>query len=413
MERAESSSSRPRATPSNHQGGMNRAPSASAASSSRPPPTNGVAMERAPSSSTQARRNSSIEVELQRAREMGPKSSGNSSASNGLYSGPSHGTFGATSMGPRMSSAPRSLSSGSRAVGSPETVSLTSLSGTGHPPIHMAPYGNNRALDLFVVAHNGIRRELLDVYNMLCYFEAARGAMHTNEIVRFFLHFEIFHGFVMAYFESVEKKVLWPAVESRHIIIPRNSELQPKPREDLVFDILEALHACIRMRAKVMQPEFRVEISSAFKSKLNTFTELCMHYFLLEEQVIPPLLNPRLTSKDKKELEKELTTIFSKAPGENGLYVVMLSHWIAGSKSRQAHVQKQAQLGQQAVASWKYDNLNAINASRYPVWEKKYWGRMTDDVDYFKRRLAEVEKARAQQAKSQIRRAQSRQQSNY
>jgi len=274
----------------------------------------------------------------------------------------------------------------------------------------MAPYEDpaKSSLDLLTLSHNAFRRELLDVYELLAYFElAGETALHA-EAVRFFDHWEVFKGFAFTMLD-MEQAVLFPALQAAHISLPRPLAEEPRAAASSSFrDLLSTVSA--QKSALLSDAVLRVEMGASLKACVDAIAARATSYFSMQTQLLNTALSTShainaIPPKRRAEIMKEITAYFLKAKPDGTLYVVMLSQWLSGTRSRAAV--KSNAVNMAAVQSWRYDNLSAAQYPRYAVWEKKYFASMQDDVRFFKSRRAALE-ARNVRAVSKAQRDMSR-----
>jgi hypothetical protein len=79
--------------------------------------------------------------------------------------------------------------------------------------LNMKPLGTSWSVDVFVRVHNGVRRECIDLYNMIDSMQRGIQELRSNDLILFFRWWDNFTSYVDTAL-TLDKKVLLPWAES-------------------------------------------------------------------------------------------------------------------------------------------------------------------------------------------------------
>jgi len=263
------------------------------------------------------------------------------------------------------------------------------IHGSGRPSIINAPYGNNWALDVLALPHNGVRKELTDCYEILLYYELNWEETFNDEITRFFAWWEIFQNFVLRYFDS-EEELLFPWIEGKGGFLS-DSFLEAN-RTQRKTKMIRLIKGVGNSQKAFLKKELRSELVTSLKFSIDRLTIMLMEYFGEEEIVLTPVILQHFTLSEKREFDKKYAEYFTNGPG-GGLDCIQLSRWQLGTENRDAV--RTGQKNDKAVQEWRYDNLNSLKWASYGLWEKKYFGRQVITVQYFKDKRRKIQEEKA------------------
>jgi len=259
------------------------------------------------------------------------------------------------------------------------------IHGAGRPSIIFSPYGSNWALDVLVLAHNGVRKELQDCYEILSYYELNWENAFSDEVSRFFAWWEIFQAFVLRYFDA-EEQLLFPWITEAGGFL--SDSLLEANRLDRKKKMSRLLSGIGRSQKSFLRDDMRSELVTSLKFSVDRLTIMLMEYFGEEEIVLPPVIAGIYSLADKRAFDKKWADFFTTGPG-GGLDCIQLSRWQVGAENRDAV--KFGIKNEKAVQEWRYDNLNNIKWASYAMWEKKYVGKQLATIQYFRDKRKKLE----------------------
>ncbi|KAA8490876.1 hypothetical protein FVE85_1323 [Porphyridium purpureum] len=288
----------------------------------------------------------------------------------------------------RMDSTASSITSGPRPSMDRRKVHLPDfIAGSGRPMIPFASYGEKWPLDVFSLAHNGIRKELQDCYEIMMYFEINWKEALDDEVRRFFAWWDIFFQFVLHYFEA-EEQVLFPWLLEKAFLPDPFLE---GPRNDRKYKMARVLKGIANSERTFMKKEMRSELVTSLKYSVDRLSVMILDYFGEQEIILPPIVFKNFTLEDKKQYDKKLVDFFLKCP-QSGMDIIMLSRWQLGWENHDSSKRKQRELNERAVQEWRYDNLHHFKWASYALWEKSYFEKQVKTVMYFRDQRAIAQK---------------------
>jgi len=259
------------------------------------------------------------------------------------------------------------------------------IHGSGRPSIILSPYGTNWALDVLSLAHNGVRKELQDCYEILSYYELNWENTFKDEVSRFFAWWEIFESFILRYFEA-EEELLFPwIVDAGGFLSDSFLEANRGDRKRKMVRLIKGIG---RSHKAFLREDMRSELVTSLKFSVDRLTIMLMEYFGEEEIVLPPVIAGLFTLADKKEFDKKWADFFTTGPG-GGLDCIQLSRWQLGVENRDAV--KFGLKNDKAVQEWRYDNLSNLKWASYAIWEKKYVGKQVMTIQYFRDKRRKIQ----------------------
>jgi len=236
------------------------------------------------------------------------------------------------------------------------------------PVIIPTPYGETWSMDVFALPHNGIRRELVDLYKIMESLVKRHLDLRHSDIDDFYNWWEVFEGFVLAHFD-LEEKVVFPWVTERvglaKTSVGKASRMVTKGR-------------ITRLMREVADLEERFvyspagEILPRLYGLVEKFTPRLLAYFGEVEKIVPSRLDNCFQPKDKKVLDSKVMNAVMKSKFSSEL-VVLLTRWLPDGH----------------LTPWKRNNLKGLGRVSYGMWKSEMEKRHFAPVEDFVERLAE------------------------
>lgn len=239
------------------------------------------------------------------------------------------------------------------------------------PVLCLAPVGENWALDVFSLLHNGIRREMMDLYFILGEMRKMYLGLREDDISMFFDWFELFGSFLLDYF-AVEEDVIYPWIEAKGANL--KGELGIRSR--------------MQMRGKVGHVMFRMQdarenafqylnYSEQYKKLLefiDSFSSKLLDYFTAEELDLPPIISKYYKPSDKKKVDKDIYKFLIEQGRYPWAYVCILTRWMDSDRAK---------------ALWLNTHLSTRQKFDYRSWPHKFFEEHIVYTKLFSKRSAQ------------------------
>ncbi|KAA8496126.1 hypothetical protein FVE85_2281 [Porphyridium purpureum] len=269
----------------------------------------------------------------------------------------------------------------------------------GHPSLLFARYRQRYGLDVFSLPHNGIRKEILDAYTALSFFQVRpllTISINDYLLLKDFLP-PIFR-FIKRYLLALEKLV-FPWIQSSARVLPQVLESQANARAWLDYmipefkELLSRLVVPIDMQRQNQPFHNRIALEAAWecKPKLDQLVGALNSHFLLLENAMSNVVQRTFSRTEKSAFDQRFSAFFTAddvPASDRGLFLCMLSQWMTSREylttflesSNLRNAQKRTQ---QMLQEWRYDTLSRQWFIKYGSAERRYVGRHVRHVIYF------------------------------
>lgn len=229
--------------------------------------------------------------------------------------------------------------------------------------------------DVFVLLHNAIRWEIMDVYNIIASMQRRWTSLQMVDVWDFSEHWEVFEVFVAQYFE-IEDQIIFPymlnvAAESSelaryHKVVKYNKER------------LEAILLEIGLTMEKFNSKSPGEVMPKLYEQLVSCLPKLLDYMSEQEQVLPKVFLQFCDRGDRTLLNRAAANFLVRAT--NGRYgIAILTRWIEDTM---------------VLQMWKNENLSARAKQSHKKWVAALQTEHVDIVNRFRRRMRDLQKDR-------------------
>jgi hypothetical protein len=217
-------------------------------------------------------------------------------------------------------------------------------------------------IDAFTLPHNAVRRECIDLYDILMALARCRGDLDiTRDDMRdFHSWWVIAQRFFKCYFE-MERTVLFPWVDGAG---SKDWELQMalnkmRSMKDGLQEQLEGINDSWRN----LESKSPGELFAQVYRGVDTFCPRIMNYFADQELLLPAIVKGVYTIDDRLRMDKDMLECFMDEPlsrkNKDSAHhnIVLLIRWIANPRQLRAWISK---------------NLNSTGRAAYNKWQALY-----------------------------------------
>lgn len=216
-------------------------------------------------------------------------------------------------------------------------------------------------IDVFTLPHNAVRRECIDLYDMLSALARCSSANDFCETDLQLLErwWVVANNLFRCYFE-VERRVLFPWVDSAGA---QEWEVQLALKK--MRSLKDKLETQLGKVDRVWNEKtFKTvgETYALFYKTVDDFVPRLMNYFVDQEILLPAIVKEFYKKENRSEVDKQLVAAFLAPPTESHdenvrHNLVLLVRWITKSKQLRA---------------WLGKNLSNSARSMYPTWYQSY-----------------------------------------
>jgi hypothetical protein len=231
-------------------------------------------------------------------------------------------------------------------------------------------------IDAFTLPHNAVRRECIDLYDILMALARCRGDLDiTRDDMRdFHAWWVVAQRFFKCYFE-MERTVLFPWVDGAG---SKDWELQMalnkmRSMKDGLQEQLEGINDAWRN----LESKGPGELFALVYKGVDTFCPRIMNYFADQELLLPAIVKGIYTIDDRLSMDKEMLECFMDEPLSRKTKdlahhnIVLLIRWIANPRQLRAWISK---------------NLNSTGRAAYNKWQALYEADHARIVKMFRNR---------------------------
>lgn len=249
--------------------------------------------------------------------------------------------------------------------------------GFAYPNFALGEYGGRDTWpsDVFVLLHNAIRREIMDVYNILASIQRRWTSLQMVDIWDFSEYWEIFEVFVAQYFE-IEDQIIFPFMLNVAADSPDLSRYHKVVKYNK--DRLEAILLEIGLTLEKFNTTPAGEVMPTLYKQLVDCLPKLLDYMTEQEQVLPPVFSQYCDREDRTLLNRASANFLVRATnGRDG--IAILTRWIEDSMVLQI---------------WKNENLSPRAKSSHKKWVASLEANHVEIVQRFQRRMRNVGKER-------------------
>lgn len=187
--------------------------------------------------------------------------------------------------------------------------------------LNLVPLGSSVSVDLFARLNNGMRRGLIDLYNIIEAMRRGVQDLRTSKLKLFFRWWDIFASFLSVSFDAYQQ-VLLPWV-SRKEPLPETVAVSATDAVgksiDSVLNTFKTIHSHMMRRA----PD---ETIARIIKALNGIHPLVKYFFEIENN-LPDLVERQYSRKETENIEKGLITFVHKqgSPLHRRMHVLVLA----------------------------------------------------------------------------------------
>lgn len=246
-----------------------------------------------------------------------------------------------------------------------------------YPNFALGEYGgrNTWMSDVFVLMHNAIRWEIMDVYNILSSMQRRWTSLQMVDVWDFSEHWEVFEVFVAQYFE-IEDQIIFPFmlnVAAQSSELARYHKVVKYNKERLESILLE-----IGLTLEKFNTAAPSEVMPILYDKLVSCLPKLLDYMTEQEQVLPKVFQQYCDPEDRTLLNRACANFLVRATnGRHG--IAILTRWIEDSM---------------VLQMWKNENLSARAKQSHKKWVAALQVEHVDIVNRFQRRMRNLQKDR-------------------
>lgn len=245
-----------------------------------------------------------------------------------------------------------------------------------YPNFALAEFGGRDtwASDVFVLPHNAIRWEIMDLYTIISSIQRRWSSLTMVDVWELSEYWEVFEVFVAQYFE-IEDQIVFPfmlnmAGESSdlkryHKVVKYNRDRL----ESMLLDVGETLELFNSVPAGEVLPKVY--------SQLSEYLPKLLDYMEQQENVLPSVFERYCEPEDRALLNRAgANFIVRAANGRDG--IAILTRWIEDSMVLQI---------------WKNENLSTRAQSSHKRWITSLEATHVDIARRFQRRMRSLPKS--------------------
>lgn len=217
-------------------------------------------------------------------------------------------------------------------------------------------------IDAFTLPHNAVRRECIDMYDILMALARCRADddITSDDIYDFYDWWVVASDFLGCYFE-MERKVLFPWVDQAGA---KDWEVQMALRKMRgMKDNLQEQVSCINEAWKERDTKKAGEVFALVYRAIDEFAPKLLNYFADQEVLLPAIVKGFYRIEDRLKMDKDMLASFMgssltrKTKDAPHHTLVLLVRWIANPRQLRAWISK---------------NLDSTGRQMYPKWHSMY-----------------------------------------
>ena len=228
--------------------------------------------------------------------------------------------------------------------------------------------------DVFVLPHNAIRWEIMDLYNILSSIHARWFSLTMLDVWQISEYWEVFEVFVGQYFE-IEDQIVFPFmlnIASESTDLKRYHKVVKYNR-----DRLEAMLLEVGTTLELFNSWSPAEVLPKLYTQLAEYLPKLLDYMEQQENVLPGVFEQYCEPDDRALLNRASANfIIRAANGRDG--IAILTRWIEDSMILQV---------------WKNENLSSRAQSSHKRWIANLENTHVEIANNFKRRTRTMPRA--------------------
>lgn len=245
-----------------------------------------------------------------------------------------------------------------------------------YPNFALAEFGGREtwASDVFVLPHNAIRWEVMDLYTILSSIQRRWASLAMVDVWELSEYWEVFEVFVAQYFE-IEDQIVFP-----YMLSLANESSDLKRYHKVVKynrDRLENMLLDVGSTLELFNTNPAGEVLPKVYSQLSTYLPKLLDYMQQQENVLPNVFAQYCEPEDRALLNRASANfIIRAANGRDG--IAILTRWIEDSMILQV---------------WKNENLSSRAQSSHKRWIANLEANHVDIARRFQRRMRSLPKS--------------------
>lgn len=172
--------------------------------------------------------------------------------------------------------------------------------------INLVPLGTSCGLDLFARLHNGIRRELIDMYNMIDSMQRRVEKLRTSDLKLFFRWWDLFSSYLEVTFECHEQ-VLWKWILKKTTLSNTIPDAKREEMKESVTLMLKGFDSVYNQMSRRPPDETMAKLIKGLAS-MHPIVEFLGKI----EASVPEVVEEYYTPRDIRKLEKQVASYLHK-----------------------------------------------------------------------------------------------------
>lgn len=244
-----------------------------------------------------------------------------------------------------------------------------------YPNFALAEYGGREtwASDVFVLPHNAIRWEIMDLYTILGSIQRRWSSLQMADIWDLSEYWEVFEVFVAQYFE-IEDQIIFPFllnVASDSMDLNRYHKVVKYNK-----DRLEAMLLDVGTTLELFNSAPAGDVLPKLYKQLSEYLPKLLDYMQQQEKVLPKVFSSFCEPEDRALINRAAANFIVRAAnGREG--IAILTRWIEDSMILQM---------------WKNENLSPRAKSSHKKWISSLESKHVEIARRFQRRLRSLPK---------------------
>jgi hypothetical protein len=177
--------------------------------------------------------------------------------------------------------------------------------------LNLVPLGTTWAVDLFVRPHNGVRRELIDLYNMVDSFQRRVQEIRSQDLKLFFVWWDVFTSYLEAVFDLIDKLLIPWALGNSAAPEGLEDAVRAAGREHL-NTLLKAFDVVLDQMPRRSPDESLAKIIKALTSIHPIF-----EFIEVVESKMPDVADSNHSAKQGRQMEKQVASFLVKHGDED------------------------------------------------------------------------------------------------
>lgn len=172
--------------------------------------------------------------------------------------------------------------------------------------LNLVPLGSSWALDVFARLHNGIRRELIDMYNMIDSMQRRIQELRTSDLKLFFNWWNLFSSYVEVSFDAHDKLLIPWIVKKGSLPDSLNENVRANMKQT-IHSMLKNFDTCYSQLPRRPPDETMAKIIKAL-----VHMHPIVEYLEKFENDIPVTIEDNYRSRDAKIMERKIAIFLHK-----------------------------------------------------------------------------------------------------